>query len=237
MDIKGVILENIKITTHFHDIRKRGVKENFMSKNELNDFINIVNNYNNIEYLFSTIVCGAGPTLAGEKVSSLLTFSNDNRNLKGLWEEHKEQVKDILNVKSFELKKSEKNIIVLFYNEEKLESILREKRNIEFLNRFGYSKEMDLKELLFTLSNRFEAQCPHEIGIFLGYPVDDVIVFTDYPNKKCKMIGYWKVYHNIEEAKNSFRKYDEIKRNIIKMMINGVKPTKILGNVIVSSMN
>ncbi|MDW8802395.1 DUF3793 family protein [Clostridium sp. A1-XYC3] len=208
-----------------------------MSKDELISFVNIVNNYNDIEYLFSTIVCSTSPTLAKEKVSSLLTFSNDNRNLQNTWEEYKEQIKDILEVKFFELKKNEKNTIVLFYNEEELRNTIREEKNMKFLSRFGYSKEMNLEEYLCLLSKRFENQCPHEIGIFLGYPIEDVIVFTECPNKKCKMAGYWKVYHNLEEAKSIFKKYDEIKHNIIRMIIRGTKPVEILGsNVIANSM-
>lgn len=205
--------------------------EKIINKNELNSYISIVNKYSNIEYLLSKILFSAAPTLAGEKVSSLITFSNDNRNIYNLWQKNKEQIKDMLNVKFFELKKNEDHIVVLFYNEEKLENAIREKRNIEFLNRFGYSKEMNLKECLVILSKRFENICPHEIGIFLGYPVDDVIVFTDCPNKKCKMIGYWKVYHDIEVAKKIFTKYDQIKYSIIKMIIDGVKPRKVLDNI------
>lgn len=202
-----------------------------MDKDEIRGFLKIVNNYSNIEYLFSTIVCSAAPTLAKEKVASLITFSNDNRNLYKLWDEHKDQLKGTLNIKFFELKRSEKNTVVLFYNEVKLEIILREKRNSQFLSRFGYKEEMSLKDSLNLLSRRFENHCPHEIGIFLGYPIDDVIIFTDCPNEECKMIGYWKVYHDIDGAKNIFKKYDEIKYNIIKMMINGVKPAKILDSL------
>lgn len=199
-----------------------------MTRDELNSFMYILNSYNNIDYLFSTIACGAAPTLAKQKPSSLLVFSNNNRNLQDTWEEFKNELEDKLNVKFVELKKSEKSTIVLFYNEESFKKILREEKNIEFLKRFGYNTKMKLEECLLLLGKRFENNCPHEIGIFLGYPVDDVVMFIDYPNKKCKMIGYWKVYHNIEEAKNIFRKYDQIKSNIIKLIIEGIKPTEIL---------
>lgn len=199
-----------------------------MTRDELSSFMYILNSYNNIDYLFSTIACGAATTLAKQKPSSLLVFSNNNRNLQDTWEEFKNELKDNLNVKFVELKKSEKSTVVLFYNEENLKRILREEKNIEFLKRFGYNTKMKLEECLLLLGKRFKNSCPHEIGIFLGYPVDDVAMFIDYPNKKCKMIGYWKVYHNIEEAKKIFRKYDQIKSNIIKLMIEGTKPTEIL---------
>ncbi|KZL90569.1 hypothetical protein CLMAG_43410 [Clostridium magnum DSM 2767] len=93
---------------------------------------------------------------------------------------------------------------------------------------------MKLEDALILLSKRFENLCPHEIGIFLGYPVDDVAFFIDCPNEKCKMVGYWKVYHDIEEAKNIFKKYDDIKNNIISLIIKGIKPTEILKYKLVS---
>lgn len=199
-----------------------------MTKNELNNYIYILNSYNNIDYLFSIIACGAAPTLAKQKPSSLLIFSNNNRNLQDTWEEFKDELKDKLNVKFMELKKSKRSTVVLFYNAESLKRILREEKNIEFLKRFGYSTKMKLEECLLFLAKRFENSCPHEIGIFLGYPVYDVTMFVDYPNKQCEMIGYWKVYHDIEDAKNIFRKYDQIKSNVIKLIIEGIKPIEIL---------
>ncbi|SHI05247.1 DUF3793 family protein [Clostridium magnum] len=205
-----------------------------MNINQLDNFVNIINNYDNMEYLFSTIARSAGPTIAKEKASSLITFSNNNRNLQSIWEQFKSIVEEKLDVNYFELKKDKTSTIVLFYNEKKLDSILKEEKNIQFLKRFGYENDMKLEDALILLSKRFENLCPHEIGIFLGYPVDDVAFFIDCPNEKCKMVGYWKVYHDIEEAKNIFKKYDDIKNNIISLIIKGIKPTEILKYKLVS---
>lgn len=38
---------------------------------------------------------------------------------------------------------------------------------------------------------------PHELGLFLGYPAEDVRGFID--RKQCKYIGLWKVYESDEE--------------------------------------
>ncbi len=199
-----------------------------MSKDELIKFTNITYNYNDIEYLFSVIVCSAGPTLTKEKTSSLIVFKNSNiRNLQDIWHKCKEQIEEPLNISYFELKNDEKGTAVLFYNKEELECSIKNSRNMNFLKRFGYSEKMSLHQCLVLLSSRFENTCPHEIGIFLGYPVEDVALFIKCPNKKCKMVGYWKVYHNLEEAKKIFNKYDEIKYNIIRLMMNGIKPTDI----------
>ena len=37
---------------------------------------------------------------------------------------------------------------------------------------------------------------PHEIGLFLGYPVEDVLGFIENAGQNCKCCGCWKVYCN-----------------------------------------
>ena len=48
---------------------------------------------------------------------------------------------------------------------------------------------------------------PHEIGVFLGYPLGDVIGFIENGGKNCKCVGCWKVYCNECEAKKTFEKF------------------------------
>jgi hypothetical protein len=51
---------------------------------------------------------------------------------------------------------------------------------------------------------QFAEGFPHEIGIFLGYPLADVISFmSDVPQKNIAC-GYWKVYHRPERAERIF---------------------------------
>ncbi len=46
------------------------------------------------------------------------------------------------------------------------------------------------------LFNRMENEqgFPHEIGVILGYPVEDVIEFEKHQGKNCKYCGCWKRY-------------------------------------------
>lgn len=48
---------------------------------------------------------------------------------------------------------------------------------------------------------------PHEIGLFLGYPPDDVEGFMNDPCKGVQCSGCWKAYSNGEEARKTFMKY------------------------------
>ena len=50
---------------------------------------------------------------------------------------------------------------------------------------------------------------PHEIGLFLGYPLADVLGFCALGGACAKLCGYWKVYGDVEYAKACFRRFDE----------------------------
>ena len=92
---------------------------------------------------------------------------------------------------------------------------------MEYLNNFGYRQDMDFNECMDHLKKRFENVFPHEIGIFLGIPLEDVKIFIEFPERECLLRGYWKVYFNLEEAKDKFKKYDMVKCNVIKDILYG----------------
>lgn len=54
-----------------------------------------------------------------------------------------------------------------------------------------------------------EPEFPHEIGIFLGYPLEDVDGFITHQGENCKLCGCWKVYGNVEQARRTFANYEK----------------------------
>ena len=48
---------------------------------------------------------------------------------------------------------------------------------------------------------------PHEIGLFLGYPPEDVRGFIEKGASGCKCSGCWKVYGNTQQAMTTFGRY------------------------------
>ena len=48
---------------------------------------------------------------------------------------------------------------------------------------------------------------PHEIGLFLGYPVAAVVGFITHKGQAFCYSGYWKVYANEEETRALFDRY------------------------------
>ena len=103
-----------------------------------------------------------------------------------------------------------KHEMVLVYRPKMLENyIFREDiRNI--LGQDGYPVEGTLTEMLGWLEKRFSCheEFPHEIGLFLGYPPEDVRGFQLYKGRNCKLCGYWKVYGDAEAARILFAQFD-----------------------------
>lgn len=53
---------------------------------------------------------------------------------------------------------------------------------------------------------------PHEIGLFLGYPPEDVKGFIENGAKGAKYVGFWKVYGDVEKARKRFDSFSKCSR-------------------------
>ena len=120
------------------------------------------------------------------------------------------------------LKITNKNVLVYLYRPEKLQEELNDKDIKKFLSNYGYNCNDEIKavsHLATRVKNNLEF--PHEIGLFLGYPLEDVNGFIQN-KQESKMIGYWRVYGDVEKAKQRFDMYKKctdifttnLKRNI-----------------------
>ena len=81
-----------------------------------------------------------------------------------------------------------------------------------FLGRFGYDTD-DVDRMLETLAKHAadSKDFPHEIGVFLGYPLGDVTGFINNNGKNYKHCGLWKVYCNECEARKTFARLNKCK--------------------------
>ena len=101
--------------------------------------------------------------------------------------------------------------LILVYREEWLRFILGKISVQHFLKKSGYQMQKTVDGFLKQLSNRLclEHDFPHEIGIFLGYPLEDVVGFIENRGKNYTCSGYWKTYGDPQEAKRRFDSYRE----------------------------
>ncbi len=105
-------------------------------------------------------------------------------------------------IRFFVLKEDEKSALVYVYRAGALGKILEDARVRSFLKKCGYT-DFSTEAVLKKLKERFS----HEIGIFLGYPLGDVIGFIQNSGKNCKCTGCWKVYCDECSAKKTFDKF------------------------------
>ena len=90
----------------------------------------------------------------------------------------------------------------------KLFNTLRSRSFKEMLREYGYTPEHP-ERCVAQLAKKLQAQedFPHEIGLCLGYPPEDVYGFI-HNNACCsKCVGCWKVYGDEEKAKCTFARY------------------------------
>lgn len=194
----------------------------------LEEYMNRIRIMEGKEYLLGVVLYSIAPTLAGHKPSSIITLSRNNGNLYSLWKEYERNFLSEWNMDFYEVKKREEAITLLFYDKKKLAEVIYEEGNMKFLERFGYRVDFSLEENLQVLKLRFKEEFPHEIGIFLGIPLEEVICFIEAPDKECLFSGYWKVYNNLEYAKESFSRYDNDKDIAIKCVLGGVRPSLVM---------
>lgn len=103
--------------------------------------------------------------------------------------------------------------LIYIYRPAMLSIDLKNETARRLLAECGYISETP-EGCIVQLMRRF-AECdkfPHEIGLFLGYPPDDVCGFIANKACGCKCAGYWKVYGDEEKAKKAFAKFEKCTR-------------------------
>lgn len=152
------------------------------------------------------------PTLAGIKPASLVSF--DRVQYADLPQQlHAYQTAFARRGIRFEiLCACRGRFLLLVYHKAQLEQHMAEARVQRVLAKFGYPADAPLEELLDGLRRRVAAQAgfPHEIGLFLGYPIEDVIGFIRNEGRGCKLCGYWKVYGDAEAASRLFDRLSRV---------------------------
>ena len=165
------------------------------------------------------IVLQCAPFLKGKKVSCGITMEDSMY----------DELHNILSgsgISYRRLSAAEGRCLVLFYREKELSEYVNRVGIRSFIREFGYI-EMELDEMLERLScrtalfSREEIGYPHEIGIFFGYPVEDVQGFIRNAGREYLFLGYWKVYSNPMAAKMIFKEYDQAKVCAVNEFLTG----------------
>ena len=113
--------------------------------------------------------------------------------------------------------------VMLVYNEKKLYERLHEKQTAAMLRSEGYDLNSRLDTMLNRLSRRMrDCTFPHEIGLFLDYPAEDVKGFIENNGGNYKLCGCWKVYGSEECARRKFENYEKCRKFLCDKLSEGL---------------
>ena len=160
-------------------------------------------------YLEALIVYHGAPTLQGIKPANLVNLRAEGRDIQSIWPCCKKKLVEELGVQIREIRQSKDNLLILIYRPELLMPRFWCQGAQKLLIQYQYpTQSLDLENWLDRLVQRFlEEEMPHEVGIFLGYPAQDVCEFIRRNGACSKASGLWKVYGNVSRARRKFRKY------------------------------
>lgn len=162
------------------------------------------------------------PSLFGIKCANLISLSRKDFDIP----EHIKRFNQKVSARGLTMKilcTCNDKVLILLYHKKKLSLQLKKKQYLEILKLYGYSESMSLDEMFYHLSERINcySEFPHEIGVFLGYPADDVIGFIENKGENYSLCGYWKVYGDKEFAQNMFKRYDRCRQFLCDKLNQG----------------
>lgn len=171
------------------------------------------------------LVYHCSPTLCGLKPANLLSLSKDEYpHLPQLTAAYARLLED-KGIRLTILCSCGCRWLLLVYHQSMLAAQLKQPAVVRLLAQAGYPVDapFSLEQLLRCLSRRLRQSegFPHEIGVFLGYPLEDVIGFCRHKGEGCKLCGYWKVYGDVDHAKRCFAAFDRCRDALYARLLSG----------------
>lgn len=166
------------------------------------------------------------PLIAGLKISNLLILQDYYERLVGA-------VLKSTRISYYRLLKNREKTAFLLFDRKKLEEFLHQEEVEETFVQKGY-QQFWLGGILRAFQIRYQAYMdgmagfPHEMGLLLGYPVEDVKGFVENEGKNFLYAGYWKVYGHAAEKKQLFYKFEAAREALVRLVSSGVKISEIL---------
>ena len=175
---------------------------------------------NGLDRLLATY---CSPTLAGIKPASLVSC---DRNLYPDLPQRLEEYRSAFSAREiyFEIVCAcSARFLLLVYSKPQLERRMADPQVQHVLRHFAYPVGQPLDVLLRNLKRRIamSKDFPHEIGLFLGYPIEDVVGFIRYAGKGCKLSGLWKVYGDAEAASRLFDRLSRVCHAVTRRVDKG----------------
>ncbi|MBQ7821090.1 MAG: DUF3793 family protein [Clostridia bacterium] len=154
------------------------------------------------------IIRHCSPTLAGMKTGSIFTCEYTS---KDSLKENIRKLNRTLGKKGLRvlpLRFHKGRALIYVFRPTHLSRDLRHDTAARLLSQRGYVPDTP-DHCVNTLIDKLEQSkdFPHEIGLFLGYPPEDVSGFIENNAHGYKLVGPWKVYGDEDAARKLFAKY------------------------------
>ncbi len=176
----------------------------------------------NYKKLENGLIEHCAPTLAGLKSASLFRYFYESRERA---RKELKEVNELLNDRGVYVEVllwNENAALVYTYRFSHLQRELEKTGTRELLEEYGYQNN-DVESCIRRLKRKLcNYTCfPHEIGIFLGYPLEDVKGFIENSGQNCKCSGLWKVYCNEKETVKLFHKLKKCSEIYLQVFSEG----------------
>ena len=170
-------------------------------------------------FIRDMLLCFAAPTIIGIKAATLLNFRRSpEEDMRSAWLKCADSWLEPLGVQWLLLNEE---CLVLIYRRELLVRALGCSEACSILAEHGYPLH-DVDACLECLQRKFRSGLPHEIGLFLDYPPDDVRGFIEKRcAKKLSCPCYWKVYGNESSARRKFMEYKRAECEAARRILAG----------------
>ena len=147
------------------------------------------------------------PTLAGLKTGSMFSCAFPSQ--EALYESVRELNRRLLpkGLRVLPLRFFAGRGLIYVYRPGQLARDLSEDAAGALLAGFGYPRG-NTERCLAGLMRRLRegGEFPHEIGLFLGYPAEDVLGFIEH-RQSSKCVGCWRVYGDENKAQKTFARF------------------------------
>ena len=175
-----------------------------------------------------TAIAHCAATLAGHKLGSLFTYK---RAAEEPLEAYTAMLRSELTHKGLEallLKAGPDAGLVYVYRPDKLAKVLQDPDVRTFLSAYGYAG-LNPAQSLDHLSQRIHCsqEFPHEIGVFLGYPLVDVEGFIRHQGEHFCCLGCWKAYADAEGASRRFALYHKCRKVYLACYRRGITLSRL----------
>lgn len=169
-----------------------------------------------------------GPVLMGSKPAELISLPKHDIHLSDKLTKIEKYIGKCKKISYIILTYKETSIKVFFYNPICLDIYLSDYKNLRFLKSQGYPENYNFYDYLQYLTNKIEdGFIPDEIGVFLGYPLKDIIGYIGHPSLKLTKINGWRVYGDTRLSDKKLKEFIDAKCKM-RHLLQQFTPEKVL---------